>query len=114
MTKKSNNLVPLSSVMVVRGGKRVSPPIGKAFPFEDDEVEAMKEGVHYRKAVNEDEEADLADIKPERNSPHIGKGAGKTTAMTDGADGTAPTNEQDGDSNKGKTAAKPKPPVDDL
>lgn len=97
------NLVPLKSVVVVRKGARVSPPIGKAFPFEDEEVEAMKEGVHYRKAVNEDAEADEADLKPLGRSPHVGKpktnaqGAGKTTAMTDGNDGTTRTGEQQTD-----------------
>lgn len=113
MAKSSNNLVPLRSIMVVREGKRVSPPVGKAFPFEDDEVKVLKEGTDYRAAVNEDEEADLASIVAERNSPHIGKaktnakGAGNTTAMADGADGAAVTGEGGSDSAKGKTAAKP-------
>lgn len=111
------NLVPLKSVIVVREGKRVSPPIGKAFPFEGDEVEAMKEGIDYRAAKNEDEEADLASIVAERNSPHVaraktnGKGAGKTTAMEQGADGAATTEGEEGqtsDSNKAGSAAKPK------
>ncbi len=120
MAKSSNNLVPLRSIMVVREGKRVSPPVGKAFPFEDDEVKVLKEGTDYRAAVNEDEEADLASIVAERNSPHIGKaktnakGAGNTTAMADGADGAAVTGEGGSDSAKGKTAAKPaKPATDD-
>ncbi len=114
------NLVALKSIMVVREGKRVSPPIGKAFKFTADEVKVLKENVDYRAAVNEDEEADLASIMPERNSPHVNRaktnaqGAGKTTAMADGADG-APTTEgeegQDSDSNKAgkaKTPAKAK------
>ncbi|WLJ71126.1 hypothetical protein [Sphingomonas phage Carli] len=99
------NLVPLKSIMVVREGKRVSPPIGKAFPFNPAEVKVLKEGVDFRAAVNEDEEADLASIMPERNSVHIGKaktnaaGAGKTTAMVNGADGAPATGEQSGDAN---------------
>lgn len=93
------NLVPLKSIMVVREGKRVSPPIGKAFPFNADEIKVLKEGTDYRAAVNEDEEADLASIMPERNSPHVNraktnaKGAGQTTTMANGADGAALTGE---------------------
>lgn len=126
---KKNNLVPLVSIMVVRDGRRVAPPIGKAFPFEDEEIKVLKEGTHYRAAVNEDDEADLAAIKPERNSaghPKTNaKGAGNTTAMKDGADGAGTTEGeagQDSDSNKAgkaKTPAQAKTavaaaPVDDL
>lgn len=95
------NLVPLRSIMVVRDGKRVSPPIGKAFKFTAEEVKVLKEGADYRTAVNEDEEADLADIKPERNSPHLGP---KTNAR--GADnGTNGSGE--GIEGDAKPAAKP-------
>lgn len=119
MAKASANKVTLRSVMVVRDGKRVSPPIGKAFPYSEDELEALTEGVHYRDAVNEDAEVDVEALVAERNSPHVGKpktnaqGAGKTTAMTDGADGTAATDEQTADANKGKTASKSKAAADD-
>lgn len=94
------NLVPLKSIIVVREGKRVSPPLNKAFPFNADEVKVLKEGVDYRKSINEDEQADLASIIPERNSPHIGgaktngQGAGKTTAMANGADGAPRTEDR--------------------
>ena len=101
------NLVPLKSIMVVRENKRVSPPIGKGFPFTADEVKALKEGTDYRKPVNEDEQADLASILPERNSPHIGpktnaQGAGNTTTMTNGADGAPATGQsgQNADANE--------------
>jgi hypothetical protein len=96
----NKNLVPLVAMLVVREGRRVPPPIGKAFPFTDEEVKVLREGVDYRKAVNEDEEADLASVMAERNSPHVTRaktnaaGAGKTTAMVNGADGAQRTGEQ--------------------
>lgn len=111
------NLVPLKSIMVVREGKRVSPPIGKAFPFTADEVKVLKQDVDYRAAVNEDEEADLASIMPERNSPHVGKaktnaqGAGKTTAMADGADGAPTTEDEEGQTSDSNKAGKAKTPA---
>lgn len=114
-------LVPLKSVMIVRDGRRVSPPVGKAYPFSTEERDAMREDIDYRKAVNEDAEADENEVVPERNSPHVktaktnAKGAGNTTAMADGFDG-APTTEgeepQTSDSNKAgaaKTPAQAKP-----
>lgn len=112
----SVKLVPLKSVMVIRDGKRVSPPVGKAFPFETEERDSMREDIDYRKAVNEDAEADLAEIVAERPSPHVvkaktnAKGAGGTTAMADGADGAPTTEGEDGqtaDSNKAGKAKSP-------
>ena len=35
------NLVPINSIIVVRGGKRVTPEIGKAFDFTDDEAKHL-------------------------------------------------------------------------
>ncbi len=115
--------VILGSVILVRDGKRVSPPIGKAFKLSADEVKGLRKDIDYRDAVNEDQEADEAEVVGLRNSPHVGKpktnarGAGNTTAMADGADGAAPTTDagQTADSNKGKTPAKPanKPAADD-
>lgn len=93
------NVVLLKSVIIVRGGKRVSPPIGKAYPLTADELKGMKEGVHYRAAVNEDQDASDAELTPLSNSPHVGKpktnaqGAGQTSAMVNGADGAALTGE---------------------
>jgi hypothetical protein len=97
MAKK--NLVPLVSIMVVRGGKRVSPPIGKAYPFEEDELKVLKEGRDYRLAVNEDQEASEAEVKGERNSVGFtpktnAAGAGNSTAMANGADGSQRTEQR--------------------
>lgn len=94
---KSNNRVALKSVIVVREGKRVSPPIGKSFPFTAEEVEALEESnpTAIRAAVNEDEQADVASVVALANTSTrvVAKsakpGAGKTTAMVDGLDGTA-------------------------
>lgn len=118
---KSNNKVALKSVVVVRDGKRVSPPIGKSFPFTEDEVEAIlaSNPGAIRDAVNEDDEADLASIAPLGNSntrvitKRVKAGAGLTSAMKDGLDGAAPTGEGASDSATGKTPAKPKKPADD-
>lgn len=124
-------VVLLKSVILVREGKRVSPPIGKAYPLTAEEIKGLKDGVHYRAAINEDQEADDAELAPLSNSPHVGKaktnaaGAGKTTAMADGADGTATTEGEEGqtsDSNKagkakvptGKAAGATAPADDDL
>lgn len=113
------NKVPLSSVIVVRDGKRVSPPIGKAFPFNDDEIKAMKAGVHYRDAVNEDQEASEAELVGIRPSSHIkaktnGQGAGNTTAMASGFDGTAATGGQSGQSADMNTDPRLAGTIDDL
>lgn len=91
------NKVLLRSVILVRGGKRVSPPLNKAFPLTEDEIKGLTKGVHYRDAVNEDAVADEAEATPLSNSPHVGKpktnaqGAGQTTAMVNGADGAPRT-----------------------
>lgn len=92
------NLVPLKSIMVAREGKRISPPIGKAFPFNADEIANLKEGVDYRAAVNEDQTVDPKDIVAERNSVGFkpktnAQGAGQTTTMANGNDGAPLTGE---------------------
>jgi hypothetical protein len=120
----NKNLVPLVAMLVVREGKRVAPPLNKAFPFTAEEVENLREDVDYRKAVNEDEEADLAVLTAERNSPHVAraktnaKGAGNTTAFVDGADGAQPTTGEKGQTADANKAAKAKggtkPADDDL
>jgi hypothetical protein len=110
---KSNNRVALKSVIVVREGKRVSPPIGKSFPFTEDEITALEESnpTAIRKAVNEDQEADLAEVialsntNTRVNSKNVKPGAGKTSAMADGMDGTTVTGEGGSDSANGQTAA---------
>lgn len=93
------NVVLLKSVILVREGKRVSPPLNKAYPLTADELKGMKEGVHYRAAVNEDQAATDAELTPLQNSPSVAKaktnaqGAGQTSAMVNGGDGTALTGE---------------------
>lgn len=99
----SNNKVVLKSVMIARDGKRISPPIGKAFPFTEDEVAEIEKvnPTALRDAVNEDDVADLAEVVALSNSntrvvPKSAKpGAGKTTAMVDGADGAPESDTQD-------------------
>jgi len=51
-------LVPTVAVTVVRDGKRVTPPIGKAFDFNADEVKAVTAQMPsaFRKPVNESAE----------------------------------------------------------
>lgn len=101
----SNNKVVLKSVMIARDGKRISPPLNKAFPFTGDEVEAITKAnpTALRPAVNEDSVADLAEVVALANSntrviPQSAKpGAGKTTAMADGMDGTNESQTQDTD-----------------
>lgn len=100
---KSTNRVPLKSVIVVREGQRVSPPLGKSFPFTAAEVKALEENnpTAIREAVNEDDEASVAEIVGLRNSNNrprtVKPGAGKTTAVEDGADAGAGSDDQDGD-----------------
>lgn len=99
------NVVLLKSVILVRDGKRVSPPLNKAFPLTADELKSLKDGTHYRAAINEDAQASEAELQPLARSPGTaepqtnGKGAGTTTAMANGMDGTNATNQQDGDAN---------------
>ena len=101
---KSNNRVALKSVIVVRDGKRVSPPIGKSFPFTAEEVEELEKSnpTAIREAKNEDDEANVAEVIALANSntrvrpKNVKPGAGKTTAMADGMDGTT-TAEDGGD-----------------
>lgn len=107
---KSNNRVALKSVIVVRDGQRVSPPIGKSFPFTAAEIKALEESnpTAIREAVNEDDEASVAEVVALRNSntrPRtVRPGAGKTTAVEDGADAGAGSNQggdDDGDNGDG-------------
>lgn len=114
MSTKSNKKVVLKSIIIARDGKRVSPPIGKAFPFTDDEVEAILAAnpTAIRDAVNEDEQADEAEVVGMGNSntrivpKNVKAGAGKTSAMVDGLDGTASVEGESGsDSAAGKTPA---------
>lgn len=53
-------MVPIESVVVVRDGKRVTPPIGKGFNFTDAEVRDIKRirQEAIRKPINESERAD--------------------------------------------------------
>lgn len=96
--------VVLKSVIIARDGKRLSPPIGKAFPFTAEEVEEIEKvnPTALRDAVNEDDEATLAEVAALSNSntrvnpKNVKPGAGKTTAMADGMDGTT-TAEDGGD-----------------
>lgn len=48
----SQSLIPLQSIVVVRDNKMVSPPLGKPFPFTDDEVKDLPKG-SYRSPVVE-------------------------------------------------------------
>lgn len=95
------NKVVLKSVIIARDGERISPPIGKAFAFTKEEVEEIEAAnpTAIRDAKNEDDEASLAEVKAlsqtntrirPRNVP---AGAGKTSAMVDGMDGTGATGE---------------------
>lgn len=99
------NVVLLKSVILLRDGKRVSPPVNKAYPLSADELKGLKEGTHYRAAINEDQAASEAELQPLARSPGTaepktnGQGAGNTTAMANGMDGTSTTGEQSGDAN---------------
>lgn len=102
MAKASNNKVILKSIIVVRENKRVAPTIGKAFPLTTEEIDALDEvnpGA-YRDAVNEDEVVDLAEVMALGNSNTrpgpVKTGAGKTTAVENGAD-AGPAAEDAGD-----------------
>ncbi len=103
----SKNKVILKSIIVVREGKRVAPPIGKAFPLTDAEIKALDETnpTAYRDAVNEDEVVDLAEVMALGNSNTrpgpVKSGAGKTTAVENGADADATAGGGDDDDDKG-------------
>lgn len=103
MAKASNNKVILKSIIVVREGKRVAPPIGKAFPLTTDEIDALDEinPNAYRDAVNEDEVVDMAEVMALGNSNTrpgpVKTGAGKTTAVEAGADAGPPADDDDDD-----------------
>lgn len=111
---KSNNKVILKSIIVVREGRRVAPPIGKAFALTADEVEALEKTnpTAIRDAVNEDDVADLAEVIALSNSntrvkpKNVPNGAGKTTAVENGADAGAAAGGDD-DDDKGDDDAKP-------
>lgn len=102
---KSNNKVILKSIIVVREGRRVAPPIGKAFALTTEEIDALDETnpTAYRDAVNEDQVADLAEVIALGNSntrvvpKKVANGAGKTTAVEDGADAGPAANNGDDD-----------------
>lgn len=106
---KSNNKVILKSIIVVREGRRVAPPIGKAFALTADEVEALEKTnpTAIRDAVNEDDVADLAEVIALSNSntrvkpKNVPNGAGKTTAVENGADAGAAAGGGDDDDDKG-------------
>lgn len=110
---KSNNKVILKSIIVVREGKRVAPPIGKAFPLTAAEIEALDSvnPTAYRDAVNEDEVVDMAEVMALGNSNTrpgpVKAGAGKTTAVEDGADAGAAAGGDDDDDDKGDDEPKP-------
>ncbi len=99
MAKSTFNRVALKSVIIVRDGRRVSPPLGKSFPFTEEEVEAIEKTnpTAIREAVNEDEAADAAEVvhlgmtNTRVNTKNVANGAGKTTGMADGFDGTGKT-----------------------
>lgn len=63
MSTKMTKLIVTQSVTVVRDGKRVTPPLNKAFPFTDDEIAIIK-GANpqgLRKPVNESSAEDTVD-----------------------------------------------------
>ena len=103
MAKASNNKVILKSIILVREGKRVAPPIGKAFPLTAEEIDALDEvnPTAYRDAVNEDEVVDMAEVMALGNSNTrpgpVKAGAGKTTAVENGADAGAAAGDGDDD-----------------
>lgn len=96
----TTNRVVVKSVIIARDGNRLSPPIGKAFAFTADEVEAINKANPraLRPTKDEDTEATLAEVKAMSASParaavlRLQKtGAGKTSAMADGMDGAGVT-----------------------
>jgi hypothetical protein len=111
MAKKSNKKVVLKRVIIGRGGKRMEPPIGKAFEFTDEElenIERVNPGA-LRDAVNEDDEADTTDALVHRNSAGFktpaaegdaktgADAAGKAAAADKGAAGGKATGKTDDD-----------------
>jgi hypothetical protein len=104
MAKKSNKRVVLKRVIIGREGKRLEPPIGKAFEFTDEELENIERvnPTALREAVNEDAEADENEAATLRNSAGF-----KTPA----AEGDAKTGET---AAKAAAGGKPAKPVDDL
>lgn len=100
---KASNKVILKSIIVVREGKRVAPPIGKAFPLTAEEIETLDEvnPTAYRDAVNEDEVVDMAEVMALGNSNTrpgpVKAGAGKTTAVENGADAGPAAGDDDDD-----------------
>ena len=120
MAKASNNKVILKSIIVVREGKRVAPPIGKAFPLTSDEIDALDETnpTAYRDAVNEDEVVDMAEVMALGNSNTrpgpVKAGAGKTTAVENGADAGPAADDDDDDDDKPLTVKQIKAGLADL
>lgn len=100
MAKKSNKKVVLKRLIIARDGKRMEPPIGKAFEFTDEElenIERVNPGA-LRDAVNEDDEADVNEAATLRNSAGFKTPAAEGDAKT-GADAA-------GKAAGGKTAGK--------
>ena len=73
----SNSLIPLQSIVVYRSGAFKTPEIGKPFSFEDNELEGLEEGVHYRKPVVEAPVSDATEVDPKTATKPAGKGGKK-------------------------------------
>ncbi len=102
--------VPTVSVIVIREGKRVSPPLNKGFNFTDDEITAINKAQPgaLRKPVNETATEDAADVdataladttkeKVPASKPKTGKKAKAKAPAEKPADEDGDDSDEDGD-----------------